>query len=129
MLQYIDSGDTRIIGGKAIPFIARVEKPLLHMAIVTTSVCWPGSVNGQAVLVRSSPLKLKAGTGPTVVSGAAVSISKDGVMADGKHTVPLIVVFPWLVLDVLVIRAIHVPEHRKARVGRRLAVNIAAQSN
>lgn len=129
MLQHIDESEPRVVGRQAVPRIAGIEEPLLHVAVVSACVCRPRSLNGQAVQLRGRSLKLQAGIWPHLVSGAAVSIAEDGVMADGEHALPLSVLLSRLVTIVLVLRALHVPGDGEAGVSGRLGWDATAQSD
>lgn len=129
MLEHIDDGEPGVVGGQAVPGVARVEQPLLHVAVVSACVRRPRSLNGQAVLIRRHPLKLQARIWARLLSGAAVSVSEDGVVADGKHALPLFSFLTRLILLVLVVRALHVPRHGEAGVSGGLGRDAAAQTD
>lgn len=127
-MQHIDDSEARIVGGQAVPRIAGVKQPLLYMAIVPARICWLCSLNGQAVLVGRHPLKLQAGIWPCLFSGAAVSVPENGIVANGKHTLPLPLIVSWLVI-IVAFGALHVPGHGETGVSGRLGRNATTQSD
>lgn len=125
-MHHVDDGEPGVVGGQTVPGVPGVKQPLLHAAVVAAGVRWACPVNGQAVLVRGHPLKLQAGLQGRPLSGVAVPVPKNGIVADGEHALPLPVSVGRLVV-VLVFRTVHVPGHREAGVSGGLGGNAAAQ--
>lgn len=48
---YVDDGKPGVVGGEAVPRVARVEQPLLHVAVVSPCVAGSRPLDGEAVLV------------------------------------------------------------------------------
>ncbi len=46
LLHNINNGDSRVVGGQAVPGLAWVQQPLLHMAVVIPGISGPSFLDG-----------------------------------------------------------------------------------
>lgn len=118
-LKHINDGSPGVVCGEAIPGVAWVQEPLLYVTVIFSCISWTCSLNGQAVEVWGSALKLQSGVVARLLHRTAVPIAEHSVMADREHALPF----------TFSLRAGHVPWHREARVFGGLRGYAAAQTD
>lgn len=121
LLQDINNGDSRAVGGQVVPSTTWVQQPLLYMAVVSACVSRFCSLYSQAVHIRGDVLKLQPWVWAWFLYRTAVSVAEHCIMADGEHTL--------LVSFLFTLRVGHVPWHGEARVFRGLGRYTASQAD